>query len=198
MTEAEFVELVTLGEARGVELKGPLSLRDKAAVRVIRAALALANRRDGGYIVVGVSESKGRSPEYTGLDEAQTKSWAYDDIADQLELYAAPRIRVSVEEVSFDSKRFVVIRVAEFEEMPILCKKQTAETTAGACYVYPLGKAETRPIPAEEDMRDLLDRATERQLRRLLARVGRAGGRIVASGEKNPYEDSMREFFDGD
>ena len=198
MTEAELYELVALGEARGVELKGPISLKDEASVKVMRAAMALANRRDGGYIIVGVSESKGSPPEYTGLDEGQAGSWTYDDLADQLELYASPRIQFSVEEVAIESKTFVAIRVAEFEDVPVICKTETGSTRAGACYVYPMGKAETRHIPSEQDMRDLLDRATEKQLRRLLARVGRAGGQIVLAREEDPYRDSSREFFDGD
>jgi predicted HTH transcriptional regulator len=197
VTETELRELVALGEARGVELKGPLSLRDRARDRVIRAAMALANRRDGGYIVVGVSESKGQPPEFSGLDDEQARSWNYDDLADELDLYATPRIRFSVQEVRVESKQVVVIRVAEFDDVPVLCKRDSPATQAGACYVYPLEKAEARPIPTEQDMRDLLDRAAERQLRRLLARVGRAGGRIVPAESADPYRESIQGFFDG-
>lgn len=65
----------------------------------------------------------------------------------------------------------------------------------GACYVRPRRKPETTEIPTQEDMRDLLDLAAEKRLRKNLERVSRAGGVII------PFQTAGRsvspqELFD--
>ncbi len=196
MKEPEFLELVALGEARGVELKGPMLLSDKSSIKVVKAALALSNRRDGGHIVVGVREAKLIQPEFVGLSLTKVKSWNYDDIADLFERYAEPRIEFTVERQPYDSKVFVILRISEFSDVPILCKKDSEVTVEGACYVYPIGKAKVKPIPGIQDMRELLDLAAEKRLRHLLAQVGQAGGEVVATTPSDAYDDQIKDFFD--
>ena len=197
MTEPEFLELVALGEARGVELKGPMILSDKSSIKVVKAALALSNRRDGGHIVLGVGETKHIQPEFLGLSEKQAASWNYDDIADLFERYAEPRVEFSVGRQPYDSKSFIVLQIGEFSDVPILCKKGSKVTVEGACYVYPTGKAEVRVIPSLQDMRELLDLAAEKRLRHLLAQVGRAGGEVIAAATPpDAYDNQIRSFFE--
>ena len=196
MKEPEFLELVALGEARGVELKGPMLLSDKSSIKAVKAALALSNRRDGGHIVVGVREAKLIQPEFVGLSSTQATSWNYDDIADLFERYAEPRIEFTVERQPYDSKLFIILRISEFTDVPILCKKGSEVTVEGACYVYPIGKAEVKPIPGMQDMRELLDLAAEKRLRHLLAQVGQAGGEVVATTPSDAYDDQIKDFFD--
>lgn len=52
----QFVELLALGhEQQGVEFKGPGPRTDKYLQgKVLRAILGMANRRDGGHIIIGV------------------------------------------------------------------------------------------------------------------------------------------------
>lgn len=69
MTTDELREIIDYGrEQQHVEFKAASSRSDKPSfAKVTRAALALSNLRDGGYIVIGVTESKHNSPEVTGL-----------------------------------------------------------------------------------------------------------------------------------
>lgn len=195
MNEPEFLELVAVGEARGVELKGPMSLSDKSTLKVVRAAMALSNRRDGGHIILGIQEQKGSQPTFVGLSDEQAGTWTYDDIADKFEIFAEPRIEFAVLQLTYDSKPFAVLRITEFTDVPIVCKKDSEDTAAGACYVYPTGKAEVRPIPSLQDMRELLDLAAEKRLRHMLGQVGRAGGEVTSSHEPSKHDMQTKEFF---
>lgn len=58
MTPEEFAQLLTLGhEMYGGEFKGPFDRTDKAAfAKILKAVLAMPNRRDGGKVIVGVDE----------------------------------------------------------------------------------------------------------------------------------------------
>ena len=70
----------------------------------------------------------------------------------------------------------MVIHVEEFADVPVLCKRAYDDVLRdGACYVRPRRKPETTDIPTYADMRDLLDLAIEKGVRRLLAQAQRAG-----------------------
>ena len=75
--EQEVKALLKFGERRDVEIKGPGSVDDLAFLgRVARAALALSNHRDGGFIIIGAvqiagSASFGLSP----MNAAQLAGW---------------------------------------------------------------------------------------------------------------------------
>ena len=72
MTDEEFAQLLALShEISGVEFKGPGARSDRRLfARVVRAALGMANRRDGGTVVIGV-EDTGSSLNPVGLRESQ-------------------------------------------------------------------------------------------------------------------------------
>ncbi len=74
----------------------------------------------------------------------------------------------------------MVLYIAEFDDIPILCKKDYPDVLRkGACYVRPRRKPETTEIPTQEDMRDLLELAAEKRLRKHLEQTKRAGGLTV-------------------
>lgn len=58
MTDADFAHFMDLGhELRAVEFKSPGSLLDnRLTAQVVKAVLGLANRRDGGNVMIGVAE----------------------------------------------------------------------------------------------------------------------------------------------
>lgn len=74
--------------------------------------------------------------------------------------------------------------MCEFDEFPVLCKKQYVKQKGGkrdvvlregGCYVRRRGRIETSEIPTHVEMRDLRDLATEKGIRRFLSQVHRAG-----------------------
>lgn len=184
MTNDEFSALLTLGyEQRGVEFKGPGQLSDAHyRSKVIRAMLGMANGRDGGHVIIGVEETGGQlSP--VGLSPTELAGWRFDDIADQVSRYADPTLTFDREELEHEGKRYVVLRVHEFDDIPILCKGEYQVAGGrgepvlrrGACYVRSRRKPETSEIPTHEDMRRLLDLAVQKGIRNYVALSMRAG-----------------------
>ena len=177
MTDEEFAQIMGLAhEIRGLEFKGPGRSTDRRLfAQVVKAVLGMANRRDGGRVVVGV-EDLGDSLHPVGLDVTQLATWNYDDVADRIATYADPSVAFDLEVTEYNGRSYVVIQVEEFADVSVLCKRAYDDVLRdGACYVRPRRKPETTEIPTYADMRDLLDLAVEKGVRRLLAQVQRVG-----------------------
>jgi predicted HTH transcriptional regulator len=147
--------------------------------KVVRAMIGMSNRRDGGYIVIGVDDQRGLI-QPVGLSAADLVTWTYDGIADFVAEHAEPAIEFEVATVELDGKSYVLIQVMEFAEVPVLCSRDLSEGSVsilrqGACYIRPRRKPETVEIRTYADMRDLFDLATEKGVRRFFATARRAG-----------------------
>lgn len=197
MTKEEFTSILSLGhELTGIEFKGPGLISDKHLfAKVTEAILGMANRRDGGRIVIGVHDNAGVL-EPTGMSKSDAEAWKYDDVAGKLAEYADPSVSFNLEIQEHNSKYYVTLTISEFEDIPVLCKKDYPDVLRkGACYVRTRRKPETTEIPTQEDMRDLLDLATEKSLRKILKLVSRTGGLITPSHPGNTIA-SQQELFD--
>jgi predicted HTH transcriptional regulator len=182
--EQEFESLLALGhETDGVEFKGHGDKTDPSFLAaIIRAMLGMANRRDGGIVILGV-DSETLEPE--GFDSDEVRSWLnYDDLAARVNEHASPSISFDLEPLLYRERWFVIVRVHEFADIPILCQrdfqaggrgKHTLILRRGACYVRSRHKPETSEIPSEEEMRELLDLAIDKGVRKFVARAQRAG-----------------------
>lgn len=189
-------------EIPGIEFKGPGFRKDTPLFgKVVRAAIGMANRRDGGVIIIGVSDHNGiLSP--TGLSDEQLVTWRHDDIADGFAAHADPPI--SFESADFESNgmKFVVLQIYEFPEIPIVCKQEYRDTSntnisvamrpvilrKGAFYIRRRHKAETAEISSAEDMRALLDIAVEKGVSRFVTLTQRAGLSLSVSNQSNDQE----------
>ena len=195
MTDQEFAEILALGrETSGTEFKGPGPRSDRRVfAQVVRAILGMSNRRDGGRVIVGVEDNRNvLNP--VGLNEEDLATWNYDDVADGIAAYADPGVSFDLEVREYNGGRYVVLHIQEFEDIPVLCKQPYQDVLRnGACYVRPRRKPETTEIPTQADMRDLLDLATEKSLRRFIAQAQRAG-LILLPNVTPPTAD--QELFD--
>jgi Putative DNA-binding domain len=133
MTEQDFAKLIEHGhETHGVEFKGP-GRRTGAAflAEVIRAILGMANRQTGGLVIIGVDSESGM-PDPVGLDEGEAKTWMnYDHLATSVNEFASPSVSFDLETVIFQDCSFIVIKVHEFGDIPILCRKDTHTAKIG-------------------------------------------------------------------
>ena len=164
----------------------------------------MANLRDGGRVIVGVDE-RGGVLDPVGLSDADLATWRYDDIAAGLATYADPMINFDVHIHEYQGRRFVELEVHEFDELPILCKSTYMERPPtqqvilreGACYVRRRGKPETSEIPTQSEMRELLDLAIEKGVRRFIARA-RAVGLVLGTSEPvrdaEQFAEQLREL----
>lgn len=205
MTDREFAELLTGGhETRGVEFKGP-GLRSDSHLfaKVVRAILGMANTRDGGRVIIGVDDTHEQLVP-AGLTPDQFNSWNYDDIVSGLAPYTDPTVTIYREVQQYNSANYLVIRVAEFEEIPILCNKQFDNLAGkgepvlrkGACYVRSRRKPETSEIPSQEDMRELLNLAIDKGVRRFVTRSYNVGLPLKVSPPPTDTELFERQLGD--
>lgn len=173
ITDKQLQTILAFGsEQRGVEFKRSGSLQNAAyRARVIRAILGMANRRDGGLVILGVDDDDPLGS--AGVDASIVAEWTvYDDVADQVARYADPGIEFLLAVVIRESSSFVVVEVHEFQDHPVICKMPCQSENGqvilrrGAIYIRPTtGKIETREIANSVEMRELLDLAREKRLR---------------------------------
>jgi len=185
MTSQEIQEFVALGhEQRKAEFKGPGTASDPAFFAgVTRAMLAMANTRDGGFVIVGI-EDNGDSLKIVGLEPDDLKTWTQDYVASKLGEYAQPYVSFSLEKVKIDETSVVVLHVSEFDGIPVLCKKDyslpgkadsAGKLVRGACYVRSLSHIRSVNVSSEADMRELLAISVEKELTKLIGTMSRAG-----------------------
>jgi hypothetical protein len=190
MNSDQFSQLLSIGyELRGIEYKGPAPRSDNYIFsEVTKAAIGLSNTRGGGLVIIGVSDHNGVLTP-TGLTPADLQTWRYDDIAAGFAEYADPSISFDREIVDFEGKSFIILKIKEFSEIPILCKKSfsfnkdksnptsKAEDILrkGACYVRSWRKPETTEIPTLEDMRSLIEISVEKGVKKFISQTHAAG-----------------------
>lgn len=145
-----------------VKAPGPLSNKGAFSARAVRAVLGLANLRDGGTLVVGVTERpQGQGLIRQGLTAADLGTWDNDRLATIVNNYADPSVELTVHHVALDGKELVAVRVRPFRETPTICTRDWRHNNdlilrKGALYVRSLRKTETAEISTSEDMRQLL------------------------------------------
>jgi predicted HTH transcriptional regulator len=198
ITEEHLAELIAYGrEQNSVEFKGPGPRTDRQLqAKVIRAMLGMANRRDGGLVIVGIAEDS-ESIHPVGLSGDDLRTWKYDYIADAVAVYADPPISFEAGIVLYEEKKFLVIRVNEFDDIPVLCKRDYEKVLAeGALYIRSNRKPETTIVRSYADMRELLDLATEKRLRKFLATARAVGINIIEAARPSDEELFERQLGD--
>ncbi len=189
LTQAEVEEiLVGERELRNFEVKGPGSRSDNAfAAKVIRAALSMGNLRDGGHVLIGINDERLGQME-PGMCDEEIATWmAVDDVARKFAEYSDPPLVLELAQRELGSGAHVVlIEVSEFADIPHLCARQYNSTLVkGALYVRSRGVAETVVVADPVEMREVLDLATEKALRRFIETTQRSGLELSPSSRES-------------
>lgn len=179
LNDEQLAAIIDLGyEQRGVEFKSAGDRTDRAFLaNVARAVLALANQRDGGHVIIGLSE-EGVDAAETGLSDEQVQQWlSFDDVSDQINAYADPPVRIQLGRGQLPNGRYVaIVEVAEFSEIPILSKKDYPQRiVAKQLYTRSMAKPESSTSLTQNELREVIALATEKQLARFLETAQRAG-----------------------
>lgn len=150
-------------ETPQLDFKAPMEWNVRTFAKDI---LAMANNQDGGAIVIGVDDG---AFTRRGTTAEQIASYNIDAMRDQMGEYADPFVQFSV---SFpqDAQQliYVVIEVSTFEDLPVICRKDGHDTARGSIYCRSkTQKPQSARVSNSTDMRDILDLAVARRMRKL-------------------------------
>lgn len=193
-------------ESKGFDYKGRVSWQE-AKLELTKDILAMSNIQYGGVIVIGMSENR-----VTGLFEPEglPGEWVADydvtKVSDFVNKYADPRVSIEVKPASYQGKTFVFIFVKEFEEIPIICRKDAVDVLkAGETYIR-TDSATSVPISSlgdrrVEEMRKLLDLALRKKRDNLLETIRgmvdmapRTEDKVSSEKYKDERADIERDF----
>lgn len=148
-------------------------------LKIIRAILSMSNIKNGGLIIVGVEEMNG-SHIATGFNGKDASTYNKEDILEMANSFADPprlQLNLKIFELPRNDhlsqiKSIVVIEVVEFDDIPIICKKEgknsknIAILEKGRIYTRTLNKPESTPSFSSADMRDIIELAVKKSIMR--------------------------------
>lgn len=159
-------------ESQSVEFKSGVAW-DALKIAAIKTVLAMSNLPDGGLVVIGNPQSGGLA----GIADGDLATYDPDIMRDQFDEYASPRAIVSMAQFEFGGLKYVGVRVEEFEELPVICKKDHgADLRKGGVYIRPYtGRPRSTIVTSAEEMRDVFELAMDKGIARFEARAARRG-----------------------
>lgn len=160
-------ELITVGrEARNREYKGTRGRESFAwnryavKAQIARAAMGMANI-GGGSIVIGMDEPGAGDDlwEPNGIEPVVETTYKQDEVQQFVNQFADPYVELTVHHHHYDGKRFIIVEVQGFRDMPVVCTQGSAPLRPGAVYTRSYEKHETAEVRSQLEMREMLDRA---------------------------------------
>jgi predicted HTH transcriptional regulator len=169
---------------------------------IAKTAQAMANLRDGGFIIVGVAQV-GKAFKRDGVTPDHEASYQVEAIFEFVNRYASPPIDLRVLPVEFEGKRFVAIVIPPFERTPVVCQRDTPPNAPrkmkkGEVYVRSsaTAKIETTKVTSAPMMEELLQRAAGLRLAETIQML-RAGGLLIESpAPGDPLQKEVEDLAD--
>jgi predicted HTH transcriptional regulator len=181
----EFESLVEgAEESQSLDFKGPCTWD---VTHLAKDILALSNVQDGGYIVVGFED---RTFRRVGVSNELAETFVQETMQDQMAQFADPFVTFAVYNhiVDADGLRFVIIRVSEFSEVPVVCRADSRDVNQGRIYYRSRRRRpESEPVSNSFDMRDILDRAAIK----LMAKRKAQGYAVETVAQQKSYDDEL-------
>jgi predicted HTH transcriptional regulator len=177
-------------ESQGIDFKES-AFWDVLKWRLIKTALAMGNLRDGGIIIIGVSE-RGGTWELTGIKPEHLATYDVDVLISTINAYSSPHIDIDIVLVEYrNGNKFLSFQVNEFSDTPIICKKNgDGGLIEGGIYVRPPGMARTTRVMNAMQMHDLLELAAEKRARHILE-ASRRVGLVPSDTFSKRFEDEL-------
>ncbi len=175
---------IARGEGRNIDFKDPMPWDKRTRDKLGEAIVALANTRDGGMILIGVTEkTPDKAPSVLGVTDEQAQTYDPSPIGTYLAQHFQPAHSVRTERIAIEGKTVIAIFVDEFAVAPIVCVKQSGTYRDAPANTKPWFKpgdlllrtaaAESRPVQSGDEMRELLRLALTKTKETLLADMRR-------------------------
>jgi len=187
-------------ESRSLDFKGPMMFGPSKAEKAerLKCMMAFANTRDGGYLLIGVEQNGGRFVP-RGVTRDQARSFDPTDIGNFAKNYCSVSLHLTSQVVDVDGVDLLLVRVAEFDDEPVVCTKDLDDASgkaivrAGSIYVL-TPDARCVAIEASEAMRALLDLAIQKRGEALIGQIRR----LVGSAPANHDNDAVSSAYVGE
>jgi hypothetical protein len=181
-------------EERNLEFKCSTSWTDAATkAKLTKSVLAMANLRDGGHIILGVERQTDDSYLPVGMQTDHVDSFVQDQLSAHFSEYADPYIEIWLIRHRLDGKIFCILRVNEFAELPVVCKKDGLENLRrGAMYTRSRRLPETVAVPSQVEMREILDLAIEKRSRAFAVQAARMS--LVPQPQRDEFVDQLKRL----
>lgn len=130
--------------------------------------LAFSNVRGGGYIIIGIREID-NGIERQGISDEHLETYDCETMLDQLSSFADPRIDIRLDQVEDvnNNKKYLIIIIKEFQDIPVICKREGSETHKGVIYYRNSNRRpESAPISNSSDMRDIIELAAIKMIKK--------------------------------
>jgi len=194
MSESEIETLIKYpNEERYLEFKRSVCWDGDIRAKIAKSIMALANLRDGGWIVIGKEEQADNSFKSVGMTQQDYDSFDSDNVKAYVYERTQPPVSFEVIKKQYEDKRFILIKVKEFDDIPIMCKKSFDDILhAGKLYVRSKGKPESIATPSDAEMREVIELAIDKGVSKFVQRLQRTG--IWAPKEELSTSDDEEEF----
>jgi hypothetical protein len=162
--------------------------------KVTQAVLAMSNTRYGGQIVIGVIEGDGKRLVLSGLNKDEFNTFEdYDGIKGYIDGFSYTD---SIFDISYGehlSKMFVVLTIQEFNEIPLICKKngQTGVLRKDDIYVRSKKAPYSSIRATEPELREVIHMVVDKEKSDLISR------NWIKKGVVNPdqfYKDQIKDL----
>lgn len=166
MTTEEFESKLEGGaETQTLDIKAAC---DWNVASMAKDILAMSNVQDGGYIIIGVEDG---TFARQGINAAQKATYDLDAMRDQMASFADPRAIFTVDFPRDGAGlEYAVIHVLPFDEIPVICAKESADTHRGVIYYRNSNaRVQSAAVSNSYDMRDIIATATVKMMRRMRA-----------------------------
>lgn len=166
-------------ESKSIEFKGSAPW-DDLQMSIVKTSMAMSNLAYGGLIIIGVSE-RDNSWTLDGIQSDHLNSYDEDNVNDFINKYASPEIQIRFVSVEYNKMIFLAVEVKEFEDTPIICKRNGPDGSGlrrGDILLRPVGKPRTERALSANDVHDLLASSSEKKAKSLIAASKRIGMEI--------------------
>jgi predicted HTH transcriptional regulator len=184
-------------EERHIEFKNDVKWEGETKIKLTKHVLAMANLRDGGWIIIGKEEQNDRTFVNVGMLEENYNSFDPDNVKAFVYSHADPPVRLIVHKKEHDGKRFVGIEVKGFDTVPVICKKTESDLLLeGKIYVRSKGKPESVLVQNYAEMKEIIDIAIDNGLSNLLGRLKFLGIHFEAvhATDKEKFDEEIADL----
>lgn len=170
VNEEDLIRLLEFGEEdRNIEYKESCPPNIE---KLAKSIMAMSNIRDGGYIVFGMKQLDSGRFIKEGIKDEHLIEYNKDILLDRINEYADPYVRFSIKTLEYESKKFLFIIVPEFEEIPVICKRDgRSDLTKGSIYTRTRDRRpESARVRNQTDMREIIELAVDKGIEKMRRR----------------------------